>query len=132
MLGISDGELRLWESNQRLTDYYTNNIHTNMDTEFRLHYKESYLYIGGGMNCAIENSDHKYFGAGSYNPQAMDYPFSIGLRIKDHFEIGYKYNCFHPMETYLNDRDVKYKYNGDYKMVFMKFSGDIKLWSMRN
>ena len=128
LLGLSDGGVQLWEKNNQITQNVINYTHTDMNTEFRLHYKDvAYLYLGGGINCASKQ-EGSLFDVAEYNPSMLDFPFGVGLRIKDKFEVGYKYQCTHPMNTYLYDGDLKYKFEGAYRVVFVKFTGDIKLW----
>jgi hypothetical protein len=125
-LGYSQGELRLWEPIERPVIYRTSDLHTDMSVEFRLHYKQiAYLYLGGGLNCASKQEGN-FFDVGNYNPQKMDFPFSIGIKSK-HVDIGYLFQCSHPIETYLCDRDIKFRREGDYKFFYVKFSGDIRL-----
>lgn len=127
-IGLSDGAMALWEPDTTPSYQEIKYTHTDLNTEFRLHYKDvGYLYLGGGVNVS-STPDGARIDVTEYNPREIDFPFVAGLRIKDHFEVGYKYNCSHPMMTYLCDSSLKYKSEGGYSLVYVKFNGEVKLW----
>lgn len=128
LAGLSDGGTQLWEPNTIPVQTKIEYTHTDLSTEFRLHYKEvGYAFVGGGINCSSVPRGSK-IDVGNYDPHELDYPFFAGIKIKDNFEIGYKYQCSHPQTTYLYDNQLKYKFEGAYSLVYVKFSGEIKLY----
>lgn len=129
MVGLSDGGVQLWEPNTIAVQSDVKYTHTDFGAEFRLHYADvGYLFVGGGINCASVPEGSR-LEIGNYSPHELDYPFNVGLVIKDHIEIGYFYQCSHPMMTYLYDQNtLKYKREGSFSMVYMKFTGEVKLW----
>lgn len=127
-LGLSQGGIQTWEPNDNIYQKRIEYTHTDLNTEFRLHYKDvAYLYVGGGIDCASKQ-EGSLFDIGEYSPHSVDFPFVAGIRIKDHVEIGYKYSCLHPMTTYLYDDDLKYKQEGSYSSLFVRFTGEVTLW----
>ena len=126
-MGLSEGGLYLWESNTGLETLTSiKNTHTDFYSELKLNYKTSNIYIGGGIDCSSKQSG-SFLEIGKYKPVALNFPFVVGIRYKKIIEIGFKYSCLHPMTTYLYDDDIKYKQEGAYKTLFIKFTGEIKL-----
>ena len=128
MVGLSDGSMALWEPDTTPSYQRIEYTHTDLNAEFRLHCADvGYLFVGGGVNVS-STPDGARIDVANYNPHEIDFPFVAGLRIKDCVEIGYKYNCSHPMMTYLCDSSLKYKSEGGYSLVYVKFTGEVKLW----
>lgn len=128
LVGLSDGSMALWEPDTVPSYQRIEYTHTDLNTEFRLHYADvGYLFVGGGVNVS-STPDGSRIDVSEYNPREIDFPFVAGLRIKDHIEIGYKYQCSHPMMTYLCDSSLKYKSEGAYSLVYVKLSGEVKLY----
>ena len=127
-VGLSDGSMALWEPDTVSSYQRIEYTHTDFNTEFRLHYADvGYLYLGGGVNVS-STPDGSRIDVSEYNPREVDFPFVVGLRIKDRVEIGYKYQCSHPMMTYLCDSSLKYKSEGAYSSVFLRITGEVRLW----
>lgn len=127
-VGLSEGSMALWEPDTVPSYQRIEYTHTDFNTEFRLHYADvGYLYLGGGVNVS-STPDGSRIDVSEYNPREVDFPFVVGLRIKDRVEIGYKYQCSHPMMTYLCDSSLKYKSEGAYSSVFLRITGEVRLW----
>lgn len=130
-IGISSGGIQMWEpsgDSLGIEQNIINYTHTDLSTQFKLHYKDiGYLYVGGSIDCASKQ-EGGVFEISQYNPCSVNFPFIVGIKFKNYIEIGYAYSCMHPMTTYMYDDDLKYKQEGYYKNIFIKITGEIHLW----
>lgn len=123
-LGYGQSDMALWEDSTG-----TYNTHNFVTPEFNVESRLGMLYVGGGIRVPVVRDKSYDCIAGSFKPIQASFPFTAGIK-GDHFDLGYKYSCHHPLFTYLDgnayNKTVKSRVEGGTWEVFIKVNGSFQ------
>jgi hypothetical protein len=118
-LGLAESGYVMWEK-QGDSHYLVDNVMVETNFDVGLKYWRFYL-CGGTATSSVPMKE-----LSNYSAQWNNYNMKAGYDGK-YFDIGYEYRCIHPVMAYLADKDIKYKKEGNYQKVFIKFTHEFKL-----
>ena len=82
------------------------------------------FFFGGELRSTFFHDEGRFFDTIS-----IDYTVTLGFRLGEHIEIGFRHQCIHPAITYISPLDLSGRQlEGAYEELYIRFTGKINLF----